>query len=71
MSTGEVFSCPVDGWLDNDNPKEPSSRTVSCAKKKKKNPTFWDGFVTGVGCAITVGACCNAPWVGWTGWAGC
>merc|ERR1712113_521363 len=31
MSTGEVFSCPVDGWLDNDNPKEPSSRTVSCA----------------------------------------
>merc|ERR1712088_716797 len=31
MSTGEVFSCPVDGWLDIDNPKEPSSRTVSCA----------------------------------------
>ena len=70
MSTGEVFSCPVDGWLDNDNPKEPSSRTVSCGKNKKKI-TFWDGFVTGVGCAITVGACCSAPWVGWTGWAGC
>jgi hypothetical protein len=32
MSTGKVFSCPVDGWLDNDNPKEPSSRTVSCRR---------------------------------------
>ena len=32
MSTGEVFSCPVDGWLDNgDGSAGPSSRTVSCA----------------------------------------
>ena len=30
ISTGEMFSCPVYGWLDNDDPKEPSSRTVSC-----------------------------------------
>ena len=32
MSTGEVFSCPVDGWLDNGpNAAGPGSRTVSCA----------------------------------------
>ena len=31
MSTGEVFSCPVDGWLDNGpNAAWPGSRTVSC-----------------------------------------
>ena len=29
ISTGEVFSCPVRGWLDNDS-SDPSSRTVSC-----------------------------------------
>ena len=32
MSTGEVFSCPVNGWLDNGGaPYGPGSRTVSCA----------------------------------------
>ena len=32
MSTGEVFSCPVDGWLDNGpNAIAPGSQTVSCA----------------------------------------
>ena len=32
MSTGEVFSCPVDGWLDNGpGAAGPGSLTVSCA----------------------------------------
>ena len=32
MSTGEVFSCPVDGWLDNGpSAAGPGSLTVSCA----------------------------------------
>ena len=36
MSTGEAFSCPVDGWLDNwskawPEVAGPGSRTVSCA----------------------------------------
>ena len=30
ISTGKVFSCPVNGWLDNDDFSQPSSRTVSC-----------------------------------------
>ena len=45
MSSGEVFSCPVNGWLDNKAPGwpavGPSSRTVSCARSSgdcmKKN----------------------------------
>ena len=32
MSTGEVFSCPFGGWLDNGSDAGgPGSRTVSCA----------------------------------------
>merc|ERR1740123_1168731 len=32
MNTGEVFSCPVDGWLDSGSGAfAPASRTVSCA----------------------------------------
>ena len=31
MNTGEVFSCPVGGWLDNGaNPAGPGSRKVNC-----------------------------------------
>ena len=31
MSTGEVFSCPFGGWLDNGSGAVgPGSRTVSC-----------------------------------------
>ena len=31
MSTGEVFSCPVGGWLDNGSGSVgPGSRTVNC-----------------------------------------
>ena len=31
LSTGVMFYCPVDGWLDNyKNPAGPPSRTVIC-----------------------------------------
>ena len=49
MSTGEVFSCPVGGWLDNKPvPAGPASRTVSCASSgdcTKKNERLRNGSI--------------------------
>merc|ERR1712088_814676 len=77
MSTGEVFSCPVDGWLDNGDPKEPSSRTVSCASSgnpwlsrgkcgtKNLLPDGRPGQCDPNGWANKVGPCCSN--LGWCG----
>ena len=47
MSTGEVFSCPVAGWLK-PVPAGPASRTVSCASSgdcMKKNERLRNGSI--------------------------
>ena len=46
MNTGEVFSCPVGGWLDNGaNPAGPGSRKVNC---KSAGKHFEKGFTNNV-----------------------